>query len=241
VKDLDRRVAAAVRLFWSERKRQAGSDTDSTEWKGERGAVTGGKHLDGFVTLICELMEESGVPGGHVHRSKKLELPGYFRAEKKWDLAIVANRTLIGAIELKSISGSFGNNLNNRAEEALGNATDVLTAYENGAFAPSERPWLGYVFLLNETPKSTRPVGNREPHFRVLPEFKGASYAKRAELLCERLVREGLYNAACFMLIDASAASRGTFQEPNPELSFRKLMASLAGRLAAVKWETEQA
>jgi hypothetical protein len=33
--------------------------------------------------------------------------------------------------------------LNNRAEEALGNATDILTAYREGVFDVSPRPWLG--------------------------------------------------------------------------------------------------
>jgi hypothetical protein len=241
VKTLDRRVAAAVRMFWSERKRQGGGDSaEVAEWKGERAAVTGGKHMNGFVSLICDLIEQSGVPGAHIHRNRKLELPGFFRAEKKWDLVIVAHRTLIGAMELKSISGSFGNNLNNRAEEALGNATDLLTAYREGAF-PGERPWLGYLFLLNEVERSIRPVRNKEPHFKVFPEFKGASYAKRAELFCERLVREGLYSAACLILPDGARAKSGHYREPNPDLTFRKLMASLAGRLATVKWEQEQA
>jgi len=36
------------------------------------------------------------------------------------------------AIELKSRVGSFGNNVNNRTEEAIGNAADIWRAYEEG-------------------------------------------------------------------------------------------------------------
>ena len=64
-------------------------------------------------------------------------LPGWFCAEKDWDLVVVVNRLLVAGIEFKSHVGSFGNNCNNRVEEALGNATDLLAAYREGAFQPS--------------------------------------------------------------------------------------------------------
>ena len=55
------------------------------------------------------------------------------------------------AIEFKSQVGpSFGNNFNNRSEEAIGSATDVWAAYREGAFRPSPRPFLGYLMLLED-------------------------------------------------------------------------------------------
>jgi hypothetical protein len=51
-------------------------------------------------------------------------------------------------IEVKAHVGSFGNNFNNRVEEALGNATDFWSAYREATFAPSARPWLGYLMML---------------------------------------------------------------------------------------------
>lgn len=42
---------------------------------------------------------------------------------------------MIAAVELKSQVGpSFGNNCNNRTEEAIGTAHDFWTAYREGAF-----------------------------------------------------------------------------------------------------------
>ena len=58
---------------------------------------------------------------------------------------------LIVVLEVKSQVGpSFGNNFNNRTEEAIGSALDLWTAYREGAFNKTIRPWLGYLFLLED-------------------------------------------------------------------------------------------
>ena len=60
----------------------------------------------------------------------------------------------------------------------------------------------------------------REPHFPVLPEFINASYAKRYETFCRKLVLEGCYTAAGFLLTDPSAASSThNFSEPATDLT----------------------
>jgi len=47
---------------------------------------------------------------------------------------------LIAAMKFKSQTGpSFGNNFNNRTEEAIGSATDLWASYREGAFKPSPR------------------------------------------------------------------------------------------------------
>src|SRR5690606_25063939 len=110
---------------------------------------------------------------------KLVELPGWFRAEKRWDLIVVHNQELLAAIEFKSqIGPSFGNNFNNRTEEALGSATDIGAAFREGAFKPSTRPFLGYLMLLEDCARSRASVSVVAPHFKVFPEFEGASYQK---------------------------------------------------------------
>lgn len=96
---------------------------------------------------------------------------------------------LLAAIEFKSISSSFGNNLNYRVDEALGNPTDLYAAYEEGAFEPSPNPWMGYLLLMGEEDKSTSPVSVHKPNFDVFAEFKAASYVDRGEQFCLRLLR----------------------------------------------------
>jgi hypothetical protein len=87
--------------------------------------------------------------------------------------------------------------------------------------------------LLEEAPGSTHPVKAREPHFKVFPEFKDASYGKRYEILLTKLVRERLYDSACFLLSDAKNGRGGYYREPDPELTFEKFIASLLARAAS--------
>ena len=190
--------------------------------------------MDGFITLVRDFLCKSGLPKTHVYCEKRLELPGWYRPEKRWDLLVVADGQLLAGIEFKSQVGSFGNNYNNRTEEAIGSACDVWAAYREGAFKPSSRPWLGYMMLLEEAPESMRPVRAQEPHFKVFPEFRDASYAKRYEILLTKLVRERLYDSACFLLSDAKEGSRGIYREPAIELNFEKFMTSLLARAFSV-------
>lgn len=234
--DLDNELRRAIRHFWLTRQRQAkkqGSKTGARD-AGARTAVTGGRQMDGFVTLVREFLSANGVPKAQVFCNKRVELPGWYRPEKQWDLLVVADGELLAGIEFKSQVGSFGNNYNNQTEEAIGSATDLWAAYREGAFKPSSRPWLGYMMLLEEAPGSTRSVKPQEPHFKVFPEFRDASYAKRYEILLTKLVRERLYDSACFLLSSAKGGSKGDYREPVTELSFEKFMASLLARAAAI-------
>jgi len=230
--DLEKKLRSAIKHFWTTRKSQAkkqGSKTGTRD-AGARTAVTGGRQMDGFISLVREFLWKNGLPRAHVYCEKRIELPGWYRPEKQWDLLVVADGQLLAGIEFKSQVGSFGNNFNNRTEEAIGSATDIWAAYREGAFKPSARPWLGYLMLLEEAPGSTHPVKAQEPHFKVFPEFKSASYAKRYEILLTKLVRERLYDSACFLLSNSKRGPRGYYREPAPELSFENFFTSLLAR-----------
>lgn len=234
---LDLKLREAVARFWSSRETQAQKQGAKSGVRdaGARTAVTGGSQMDGFVELVRDLLEESGVDKPVIYCERRVELPGRFRPEKKWDLLVVVDGCLIAAIEFKSQVGSFGNNYNNRTEEALGSAVDLWAAYREGAFKPSARPWLGYVMLLEDAPASTRPVKAQQPHFRVFKEFKDASYARRYEILLTKLVRERLYDATCLLMSNSSDGVRGQYTEPVPELSFAKFVSSLMAKAIALK------
>ena len=91
--------------------------------------------MDGFVRLLRDILIDAKIPDECIAIDKRVELPGWFRAEKKWDMVIVHKGELLAALEFKSqIGPSFGNNFNNRSEEALGSATDIWAAYREGAF-----------------------------------------------------------------------------------------------------------
>jgi hypothetical protein len=231
--DLHSKVSQAVAYFWQTRRSQVEKQkqTGSPD-QGLRGAVTGGAQMDGFISLITETIESAGIDKKHIYFQQSLELPGYFRPTKEWDLLVVKDNQLIIALEAKSQVGpSFGNNFNNRTEEAMGSALDLWTAYREGAFNKTVKPWLGYLFMLEDCTRSKSPVSVKEPHFEVFPEFKGASYIKRYEIFCRKLLRERHYNAACFITSHKDMGLKGDFTEPAEDLTFSIFANSLKAQI----------
>lgn len=235
--DFEQRTRAAVTRFWQARDAaRAAQEARQVQDQGTRGSVTAGKHMDGFIQLIRDIVTDNGLAPADVYLTGNLTvLPGYFRATKSWDLLIVHRKVLVAALELKSQVGpSFGNNFNNRCEEALGSAADLRTAFRDGAVGASP-PFMGYLMVLEDCAAVHTPVKIEEPHYEVLPEFKGASYERRYELLCERLVQEHLYDAAALILTSQMAGLQtGEYHEPDRKIGLRKMMAELAGHVAAI-------
>jgi hypothetical protein len=239
--DLDARFHEAIQQFWLTREQQQQRQIESGRVDvGSRGAVTGGKHLVPLESLVVDIVRAAGLHQPTVETNveleelsvrtgSKLEMPGYYRPEKRWDMLVLWRKQLVAAIEFKSMVGSFGKNLNNRAEEAIGSAEDVWKAYREERFGSSIMPFLGYFFLLQDCAEVHTPVANSEPHFKVDPEFVGASYSKRYELLCRRLVLERLYTAACFVLATKEEKTRIT--HPAGDLTFRRFTAALIGHV----------
>ena len=233
--ELPKYTREAVRLYWETRAKQLQKQRDAGgPDQGLRSAVTGGAQMDGFIELLTKLTEEAGIDRSHIYYRDSLELPGYFRPNKKWDFIVVVKHQLVAALEAKSQVGpSFGNNFNNRTEEAMGSALDLWTAFRENAFGSAVRPWIGYLFLLEESSRSTSPVGVKEPHFKVFPEFRDSSYARRYELFCRRLVLERHYDSAAFLMSNAEKGANGDFSEPANDLAFQLFANSLVAHIAA--------
>jgi hypothetical protein len=160
-------------------------------------------------------------------------LPGYFRPTKKWDLLVIHEKRLVAAIELKSQVGpSFGNNFNNRTEEAIGTAQDFKTAYRENAFGPHVKPFVGWLMVVEDDPKSRSPIRDSSIHFPVFPEFQGASYLKRYDLLCQRLVQEQLYTAAAVIATPRTALATGEYTELSELTGLKTFVAAFASHIA---------
>lgn len=226
--DFDSQVEQAVQHFWDVRENQYNRQhVSGTGDQGLRGAVTGGKQLDGFIGIVKNTLVLNGVSSDSIFTDSALELPGYYRPSKKWDLLIVHNDTLAAAVEFKSQVGpSFGNNFNNRTEEALGSAVDLWTAYREGVFGIGKAPWLGYFMLLEDCQKSSIPIRATSPHFDILKEYETASYKKRYEIFCEKLLLERQYSGVCFMTT-STGDGKAAWSCPEPRLSFRYFLESL--------------
>lgn len=237
-------------MFWNSRS----SGIVNASQGGGRDAVLGGKNMDGFVDLVRVVVSHCGLPDDilYVRRSKVI-LPGFFRATKNWDVLVVHEKRLLAVFEFKSQVGSFGNNFNNRSEEVIGSAADLWVAHHHGAYGgvPKSRtrvqeyapavlnpaiqsdprpPFLAWLMLLEECDASTRPIRCDEPHFPVFDEFRDASYARRYQLLCERLVERQLYSAAA---LELTPTNQDRHRALSPATSIRNMFAELAGRILA--------
>jgi len=234
ISQIDDKTAKAVSHYWQTRatqrqKQETGGKAD----QGLRSAVTGGAQMDGFIDLFTELIIQAGIPLRYIYRKKAVELPGFFRPTKEWDLLVIHEQKLIAAIEAKSQVGpSFGNNFNNRTEEAMGSALDLWTAFREKAYLASPQPFLGYFFMLEDCDASNRPVSVKEPHFKVFPEFVCASYMRRYELFCRKLVLERHYTASAFITSSSQGGLAGLFKTPADDLSIDRFARILAAHVA---------
>ena len=228
-------VERAVSHYWQTRSAQRRKQEESGKAdQGLRSAVTGGAQMDGFIDLFTELIADAGISKEFVFRKKAVELPGFFRPTKEWDLLVIKDRTLIAAIEAKSQVGpSFDNNFNNRTEEAMGSAVDLWTAFRERAYLDSPQPFLGYFFMLEDCDASNRPVSVQEPHFKVFPEFAGASYMKRYELFFRKLVLERHYSASAFITSKSQEGLQGEYKTPAKDLSIERFARVLVAHIAS--------
>ncbi|MBN1449208.1 MAG: restriction endonuclease [Bacteroidetes bacterium] len=232
-----KRTRLAVREFWQQRHqahetqaRKGGVD------RGERSGVTAGRNMDGFISLVHEIAMKNGKSQIEIQLGRRLlTLPGYYRPTKIWDVLLLSRGTIVAALEFKSQVGpSFGNNFNNRCEEAIGSSLDFWTAFREGAFGDGPRPFVGWYMLLEESPRSIHPVRDGSVHFPIFPEFNDASYADRYRILCEKLMRENLCTTATLVLTNRKKQNTGSYRELSEATGMHRFVATLAGHIASV-------
>lgn len=223
-------IASAIKYFWSSRSSQKkANDTEHNN----RGAVLGGKQMDGFVDALARVAASAGVPQDCII-TKGNYVPGYFRSSKNWDMLIISPKgKLIALVEFKSQIGSYGNNFNNRTEEAIGSSVDFWTAFRENQFPNQQAPWVGYFMLVGKDAASTTPVRNQVSHFDVLPEFENASYIDRYRILCRKLVLERNYTSVALMWTSSATA----FGDVADDLSVEHFLSSFESYLKGVAHE----
>ena len=237
LRDFEERTSHAVQVFWDTRAAAMEHQRlNGIVDQGERAGVTNGKNMDGFVTLIADLVAANGLDDAELFMTRGVNtLPGYFRPSKDWDLLVMREGVLIAAIELKSQVGpSFGNNFNNRTEEAIGSAVDLWTACREGALGDQPTPFVGWLMHVEDAPGSTRPVRVTQRHFDVFPEFRDTSYLERYELLCRRLVLEKLYTEAALVISTRRGGLNGEYAQMSDATSFKRFVVAFAAHIAQV-------
>jgi hypothetical protein len=87
--------------------------------------------------------------------------------------------------------------------------------------------------LIEETDRSTTAIKDKSPHFPIFHEFEGASYVKRYDLLCHKLISEQLYTSAALITSPRiTGKTKGTYSSVSDTSSVRSFIASLAGHIA---------
>ena len=169
----------AIATYWRVKQQQNEQFAlNNATQAGTAGSVRGGKHFDVIATLLTKFFLEAGYPPAsiRVSQAQGLALPGYYRPQKQWDLVVAHEDVLVAAFELKALGGpSYGNNYNNRVEEALGSAVDQRRAALAELF-PRDKPWLGYFFIMQVDEKSRTPVRPAKSALPVEKVWRGTSY-----------------------------------------------------------------
>lgn len=94
-----------------------------------------------FAGLSNELKIEGLVAGTE---KRYITPPGYLGPVKDWDLVLSRRGELLAVLEFKCATDpSFGNNVNNRPEVAMGSSIDIRPAMEKGVSGRQEQFCLG--------------------------------------------------------------------------------------------------
>lgn len=225
---LEEYVQAALHGWVSVRSEQKSrSEAGGKAQQGNRAATTAGKHLQAVNALITGEIERIAGPGLEFRTNQAATLPGYYRATKSWDLLVVRDGEVLLAIEYKSMKGSEGKNLNNRADEIFGMAEDARQAEAHGLLPANMKR--AYVFIMGITPKSTAPVKASTRVGTVDPVFQDASYLDRAAIMCERMRETGLFNLVWAIGVHDETLE---YREPRPSVGWNRFSTDLAALFA---------
>ncbi|PZH16441.1 hypothetical protein C1I97_06550 [Streptomyces sp. NTH33] len=224
-------VQQALEHFWIKRDEQRKKQKDGGEAGGE---ARGNGHLKAFEKIVADSFVDCGIGEGDIRMGKPY-LPGYYRVRKQWDLVVLYKKVLVAAFEFKSQVGSVGKNFNNRFEEALGSATDLAAAQSENRPFGDVPPWLGYIFVLEETPDTEKLDRETRALFETDPNFNGLSYNQRYQEMMRRFIGKNVYDIGWFLTTKRSKDGTVTYKEPLPTATSRALQVAIEGRVKLVK------
>jgi hypothetical protein len=95
------------------------------------------------------------------------------------------------------------------------------------------RPFVGWLMLVEDAPESRSVVRDASPHFNVFPDFRGASYLERYNILCRKLAQERLYSTATILASPRTAVTTGEFANLSELTGLKTFITSFAGHIAA--------
>jgi hypothetical protein len=189
--------------------------------------------MNGIRNLVRSIFIDAGMPEDSIIYEPYL--PGFYRARKRWDMAVRYKGALVAALEFKSQVGSVGKNINNRFEEALGSGTDTWAAQTKFAAYGEVPPWLGYVFVLREDEETEEPSRPTEALFPADQAFTGMSYNQRYQEMLRRFMGDNIYQAGWFITTKTDEDGRVSYAEPLATASGKAFRAAVEGRVNYVR------
>jgi hypothetical protein len=220
----------AVSLFWTTRSDQIAALADRGL---SGGAARAAGHMDGIRDLVARIFIEAGMPESSI--KYETYLPGFYRARKRWDMAVEFEGILVAALEFKGQVGSVGKNWSNRFEEALGSSTDTWSAQRKNSTFGEVAPWLGYVLVLREDEETEKPNRPTKALFPVDPAFDGLSYNQRYQEMLSRFIGDNVYQAGWFITTRMDEAGAVSYDEPLATASGKSFRAAVQGRVEYLK------
>jgi hypothetical protein len=193
------------------------------------GAARASGHMNGIRDLVSNIFVDAGMPRDSIVYEPFL--PGYYRARKRWDMAVRYKGALVAALEFKSQVGSVGKNINNRFEEALGTGTDTWTAQKKLSSYGDVPPWLGYVLVLEETAETEKPDRSVKALFPADPAFIGLSYNERYQEMLRRFMGDNIYQAGWFITTKSDIEGVVTYAEPLATATSKAFRVAVKGRV----------
>ncbi|MFE1945198.1 PaeR7I family type II restriction endonuclease [Streptomyces massasporeus] len=220
----------AVSAFWTKRRDQISRLEDGGA---AGGAARSGGHMDGICDLVRDIFVQSGLPAGAILNEPYL--PGFYRARKRWDMAVKYKGALVAGLEFKSQVGSVGKNINNRFEEALGTATDTRAAQERNSAYGEIAPWLGYVFVLREDDETEKPNRSIKAEFPVDQAFDGLSYNQRYQEMLRRFMGDNVYQLGWFITTKMEEDGTISYAEPLAAATGKAFRVAVQGRVDYIR------
>lgn len=227
-------ITEALSAYWGRKHLQnENSRIAGAVGAGTAGSVRGGHQFDPVAAVLAKPFIEAGFAPEDVRIHGGVTLPGYYRPTKDWDVVVTHNKTVVAAFELKALGGpSFGNNANNRIEEALGSSTDIRQAAVDMRFG-DELPWLGYLIVVEDHEKSRRPATPKKVAGGTIdPVWQGSSYQSRIALAVERMISQRVYDAACVLVSDPE---RPAPREPSSMGDWAHFAAAIDARITYLR------
>jgi hypothetical protein len=192
------------------------------------------RRVEGFHTLVHQLLADNGLPEARVHTRPGLELPGFFMPTRTWDLVVMQEGRLVAAIGIRGRAAqSVENDFVTLGEEALCTGKEMDTLSRRQAFGPGLRPWFGWLVLLEDSPALWRTAPMDPTLLQVLPEHRNSSQAERCERLVRELERHRLFDSCALLLCDEEPNQSGDYREPARELGLKRFLGHLASHAGA--------